>query len=33
MKSEFFPPGKVLFYVGDLPDKFFILLSGKVVVL
>lgn len=33
MKLEYFPTGKVIFYLGDFPDKFFILLSGKVAIL
>lgn len=33
MRLEYFPTGKVIFYFGDFPDKFFILLHGKVVIL
>ena len=33
MKIEYKQKGKVVFYEGDLPDKFFILLSGKVAII
>lgn len=33
MSFEYYTTGKIIFYQGDIPDKFYMLLKGKIAVL